>query len=154
MDSPVVVPSITDELARRSWTREAACASGAQSDQSWVIATSYGRESALTVVECFAVCAACPVRTSCLADAVNESSWSVMGVWGGSVMSERTRAVKAARRQDPDATEAEIRERAAAELESSFQARLAIWEHMARHGAARRGRPPTKRTVAVGVAWT
>lgn len=115
-------------------------------DQSWVLTTSYGRESARTVVECFAVCAACPVRTACLADAVNESSWSVMGVWGGSVMSERTRAVRTARRQDPDATEADIRERAALELEATFESRLAIWEHMA-HGGTRR--PATKRTVAL-----
>ena len=75
-----------------------------------------------------------------------------MGIWGGTVTTERTRAVAAARRQDPDATEAEVRERAATELEATFESRLAIWEHMASHGVARR--PVTKRTVAVGVAWT
>ena len=67
-------------------------------------------------------------------------------------MTERTRAVAAARRQDPDATEAEIRERAAAELEATFESRLAIWEHMASSGGGRR--PASRRTVAVGVAWT
>ena len=51
-------------------------------------------------------------------------------------------------------TEVEVRERAATELEATFESRLAIWEHMASHGAARRGRPATRRTVAVGVAWT
>ena len=75
-----------------------------------------------------------------------------MGVWGGSVISERTRAVAAARRQDPDATEAEIRERAALELEATFEARLSVWEHMASRGVGRR--PASRRTVAVGVAWT
>ena len=90
------------------------------------------------------------MRTSCLADAISESSWSVMGIWGGTVTTERTRAVRAARAQDRDASEAEVRERAAAELESTFQSRLAIWEHMASSDGGRRGR----RTVAVGVAWT
>ena len=108
--SPVVVPSVIDELARRSWTREALCATEGRADQPWVLTTSYGRESARTVVDCFAVCAECPVRTSCLADADQRDAWSVMGVWGGTVMTERTRAVAAARRQDPDASEAEIRD--------------------------------------------
>ena len=85
-------------------------------------------------------------------DAVSESSWSVLGIWGGSVMNERIRAVKAARRQDPDASEAEIRERAATELEATFESRLAIWEHMASSGVGRR--QASRRTVAVGVAWT
>ena len=59
---------------------------------------------------------------------------------------------RAMRAEIDDATESEVGERAALELESTFESRLAIWEHMARHGSPRR--PASRRTVAVGVAWT
>lgn len=87
-----------------------------------------------------------------LADAIGERRFPVLGVWGGSVSTERTRAVKSARAQDPDATEAETRELRPSIWRRTFESRLTIWEHMARHGVARR--PASKRTVAVGVAWT
>jgi len=56
------------------------------------------------------------------------------------------------RRQDRDADESEVRARAAAELEATFQSRLAIWEHLAGRGVTQPERTVTKRTVAVGVA--
>ena len=54
---------------------------------------------------------------------------------------------------DGGASESEIRARSAAELEATFQSRLAIWEHLAGRGEHREP-TSTKRTVAVGVAWT
>ena len=68
-------------------------------------------------------------------------------------LAERLRAVLTARRQARDADESEIRARAATELESTFQSRLAIWD-LAGRGVAPSEPAPTKRTVAVGVAWT
>ena len=88
----------------------------------------------------------------CLLAGVTEEAFTIVRVWGGSTRTERLRAVGEARRLDRDASESEIRARAATELESTFSARLAIWEHLA--GRGRQQEPTaTKRTISVGVAW-
>ena len=148
----MVVASVIGELVARAWTRQARCIDGP--DLNWTCSVQRrGIEPPGTVVACIEICATCPVRRACLDDAIGEQRFTVTGVWGGTVTTERLRAVGLARRQDREAPESEIRARAAAELEATFQSRLAIWEHLA--GRGRHQEPTaTKHTVAVGVAWT
>ena len=102
----------------------------------------------------FTICATCPGRLPCLLDAVTEQAFNVTGVFGGTLTTERLRAVRQARRRNRDASKSEIRARAATELESTFQSRLAIWEHLAGRGVQQQEPTATKRTVAVCVAWS
>jgi hypothetical protein len=67
------------------WAPQAACR---ESKLNWIVEPSQGRENPGTVVRLFDVCADCPVRVECLRYAL-EAEFSVMGVWGGSTMTER-----------------------------------------------------------------
>ena len=66
-----------------------------------------------------------------LLDAITEEAFTTPGCSRGTVTTERQRAVRSARRQDRDASESEIRARAATELESTFPSRLEEWRHLA-----------------------
>lgn len=67
------------------WADRAACR---DSKRKWIIEPSNGRENAASVTRLFDVCAECPVRVECLRYAL-EAEFSVMGVWGGTVATER-----------------------------------------------------------------
>ena len=67
------------------WADRAACR---DSKLRWIIEPSNGRENAGSVTRCFDVCAECPVRPECLRYALT-AEFSVMGVWGGTTMTER-----------------------------------------------------------------
>jgi hypothetical protein len=123
--------SVLAALSDRPWTLEAACASAPYAELVWVYEPISGREPPRSVVKRFEVCATCPVRTECLTDAIGEQRHTIMGVWGGTAMTERTQAVDTLRTQLPTLTEAEIRESAASVLESTFAARLAMWRQRA-----------------------
>jgi WhiB family redox-sensing transcriptional regulator len=67
------------------WADKAACR---DSKLKWIVEPSKGRELAGSVTRCLDVCAECPVRVECLRFAL-EAEFSVMGVWGGTTMTER-----------------------------------------------------------------
>jgi hypothetical protein len=113
--------SVSGMLAGRTWTDDAACAG--KPDLNWICSWTAGSEPVATVVACMAVCASCPVRRQCLDDAIGEQRWSVMGVWGGTTMAERTGAVSMARALGAD----DPRQDAATILAATFDARRAAW---------------------------
>jgi WhiB family redox-sensing transcriptional regulator len=70
------------------WADRAACAKPPHDDWNWIVEPSNGHENAGGATRLFDVCAACPVRVECLRHAL-EAEFSVMGVWGGTTMTER-----------------------------------------------------------------
>jgi hypothetical protein len=98
-------------------------------------------------VQCFEVCAGCPVRRDCLEYALG-STFDVYGAWGGSVLVERLAVIKRPAaapdeksKRAPDPSEVQA---AADVLERTFEARLRHWRQKAeehrRSLAARRYR--------------
>lgn len=79
------------------WTARAACGTGRVSPDSLFVEGSAQREARL-------VCATCPVRLDCLADALD--SRADFGVWGG--MTERERRALLRRRPDVRSWRAEL----------------------------------------------
>jgi len=67
------------------WADRAACR---DSKRKWILEPSNGRENAGGVTRLFDICAGCPVRRECLRFALT-AEFSVMGVWGGTTMTER-----------------------------------------------------------------
>jgi hypothetical protein len=70
------------------WSDRAACAKSPYDSWKWILEPSFGRENAGGVTRCFDVCAECSVRVECLRFAF-EAEFSVMGIWGGTTMTER-----------------------------------------------------------------
>jgi WhiB family redox-sensing transcriptional regulator len=82
--------TVSIDILNREWTTQALCQSGDDPDY------LFQRGAAQNVAKL--VCRSCPVRTECLADALdNRVEW---GVWGG--MTERER--RALLRRRPDVT--------------------------------------------------
>ena len=111
------------ELEARSWTYAAPCID--HPDLNWTCGPSRGIESAATVVACLEVCASCPVRPECLDAAISDRAHTMMGVWGGTTMTERTHALALAR--PLVGSEAEASRLATDMLEATFGARLEMW---------------------------
>ncbi len=86
-----------DPLAPQEWTVSAACSSG-DPDELFVSGAAQNRAKT--------VCSACPVRTECLADALDNRV--EFGVWGG--MTERERRALLRRRPDVSSWSALLRE--------------------------------------------
>ena len=93
------------------------------------------------------------VRIECLTDTVSETALTITGTFGGTTTSDRTAAIAEAhrsyKRDHPsylsDLDEHEIRMRAAAVLEASFDERIEDWRRKAQKG---RGRRPTVTAAA------
>jgi hypothetical protein len=141
---PDVVPSFVEMLASRTWTHRAACAQPPHDGLRWVFQLASGTEPPKGVVARFEICATCEVRRECLDDAIGERRWSVMGVFGGTTMTERSHAVNTLRVERRshmasvssetvkhgslgDEDEIEIRAAAADNLDATFDIRLALW---------------------------
>ncbi len=146
----MAVPSITEALQRRAWVTEALCARPPNDSLPWIRERSNGRETPASVLACLEVCARCPVRVECLADAVGETAITITGTFGGTTTSDRTAAIaeahRAYKRDHPayltDIDEREIRTRAAATLEASFPDRLQDWRRKAQKDRRRRPHLP------------
>jgi len=90
--APSTTPSVVDVLKARKWTQQAECAKPANSNLTWISEKSGGIEHPGTVGKLFRICAACPVRRECLEDALG-ASFTAIGIWGGTTMTERTAAM-------------------------------------------------------------
>ena len=88
--------TVLDVLARRTWTEQARCAEPPFDEMTWVTEPSGGIEYALTAVTLIEICQSCPVRRECLEDALTETRFTVEGCWGGTMRTERQRAIHAA----------------------------------------------------------
>jgi tellurite resistance protein len=82
-------------------------------------------------------CAAWRARETCFMDAIMATTFTVSGVFGGTVTTERVAMLRRLRKEDRCATDDEIRTRAAAELEATFSTRLAAWQRLAHRGITR-----------------
>ena len=60
----------------------------------WVIEKSASLENPESVVRLLELCQRCPVRRECLLDALGEDAFTVIGCWGGTMMSERLPAMR------------------------------------------------------------
>jgi len=83
-------PSILEVIPE--WHEQAACAVPPYDGWTWVMEPSNGRENAPSVLRCFAVCITCPVRRECLMDALQESRFTPVGVFGATTTTERQAA--------------------------------------------------------------
>jgi hypothetical protein len=126
-----------------TWRDQALCVE--YPDLTWVMTHTFGEERANQVVATMEVCASCPVRVECLTDTIIETRYTVDGMFGGTTMTERSRAVNDRRRHaraviDDERTEwvpsahldakddRRIRLEAADDLESTFTPRLRDWK--------------------------
>jgi WhiB family transcriptional regulator, redox-sensing transcriptional regulator len=88
------VPSFVDVLNAREWTAEAACLDDPDPDR-WFIEgakqADQPEDSSVRVLEAMLVCAGCPVRVPCLAEAMTDHvlGGRAVGLWGGSTTRER-----------------------------------------------------------------
>ena len=105
---------------------------------------SGGRENPRAVAQLLEVCAGCPVRRECLVQALSEYRFTVMGVFGGTITADRSRALSLRNRRDHGpkfAAWLRARQRAAQAasdaLERSFPTRLAHWQRLALDKPAR-----------------
>jgi hypothetical protein len=94
----VSIPSFLQALQARAWTEQAACAKPPHDELNWLIESGTGIEHPGSVTKMFEVCRECPVRRECLTDALSEDAFTVVGVWGGTTRTERSRAQNAAAR--------------------------------------------------------
>jgi hypothetical protein len=115
------------------WRRQAACADHPNERLTWTAEPNGGRENPGTVVKLLEVCATCPVRLPCLREALGESDVALVGAWGGTMWSERTRVLpqhNAAEWQSKSTRDASL-ERAEEILEGSLQERIRLWRDRA-----------------------
>ena len=130
--------SFLEALTRaQPWADRAACKG---SGLLFLVEPSAGLENPRTVVRCFELCAACPVRAECLRDALS-ARFTAYGVWGATTMTERRpltpgRTTEIERSQALDADERVTIEEAAQLLERTFEERLRTWRRLAEEAHA------------------
>lgn len=130
---------LADAAESRSWVAEARCALPEYADRTWVADISQSRESPKAVASLIEICAACPVRLSCLVETLMEDRYTVMGVFGGTSTRERTQVLSSADRPNTDSAlypawvrDHRVRAVEAAEtLEASLAGRLEWWRRSA-----------------------
>ncbi len=143
--------TFTGELEQRAWTILAACSSAPHDELNWICETTMGLEPARTVTDCLTVCAACPVRSDCLADALKERPHTTMGIWGATTMTERLRAMREARNLGASGPEA--RRVAAEMLELTLETRIDLWRQRTTARLALIVTPPQPACANCGQGW-
>jgi WhiB family redox-sensing transcriptional regulator len=83
------VLSPADQASWAQVIRQARCADASLDADEWFPVSAHPKSARREAAAAIAVCAACPVRTQCLALSLRHWGFGQHGVWGGLVPAER-----------------------------------------------------------------